>query len=278
MAIKKQKSSSKVNFKTGVVKDRYDKKRKIRIRFDKIMLRLFIGYLCIDSKFITRANYICMSKLFDIIDTSIYETDEEMYDMITFIHSLLSARLEKGMSNLNVILSYCLKNNNTGYEKIVANIDLYTKIKPDEIKYINKAVQDRLKYAFIVFYKDIMYEEFEKIDTGEFASYEEVTLGVKEVITRLTAEMRSAESLVSLDTFSLKEGIFESVVTDIVNKLKDPSRKLVTGIKALNKILSPGFISGRLYMFLGLTGFSKPGIRVIVYRNSFNCGEILVRL
>ena len=241
----------------AVVKDKFDKKRKIRIRFDKIMLRLFIGYLCIDSKFISRANYICMKKLFDIIDTSIYETDEEMYDMITFIHSLLSARLEKGMGNLNVILSYCMKNNNSNYDKIVSNIEIYCSIKDDEIKYINRAVQDRLKYAYIVFYKDIIYSEFERIDTGDYASYEEVNNGVRDIITRLTSDMRSAESMVSLDTFSLKEGIFESVVTDIVNKLKDPSRKLVTGIKALNKILSPGFISGRIYMFLGLTGLLK---------------------
>ena len=235
-------------------KNKYDKTQKIRIRFDKIMLKLFDGYLCLDSKYITRANYINLKKLFEIIDLEIYETDESMCNLIEFIQMLLKARLEQGMKNKNVIISYCMKNNNEGFAKIINEIDEYCKIKESEIQYINKAVVDRLKYAYIVMYKDLMYSQFERIDTGHYDSFEEINNEVKETMTRMMADMRRAESLVSLGTFSLAEDIFDVVVTDIVNKIKDPSRILKTGIRALNKILSPGFMSGRLYLFLGLTG------------------------
>jgi hypothetical protein len=236
-------------------KDKFGKvDRKIRISFDKIILTMFIGYLSIDSKYITRANYINMKKLFDIIDMSKYEADEEMYDMICFIRLMLEARLDKSMSNLNVILAYCTRTSNENYKKYAANIDIYSQIKETEIRYINRAVVDRLKYAYIVFYKDIIYEDFERIDTGDYESFEEVNMMIKEDITRLMAEMRGAETLVSLDTFSLADDVFDTVVTDIVNKLKDRSRRFTTGIRALNKLLSPGFLSGRLYLFLGLTG------------------------
>lgn len=228
--------------------------RKIRISFDKIILKMFIGYLSLESKFITRANYINMKKLFDILDMEKYESDQETYEMIAFIKLMLEARLDKAMTNLNVILSYCTRSNNETYKKLASNIDLYSKIKETEIRYINRAVVDRLKYAYIVFYKDIVYSEFEKIDTGEFDTFEEVNNSVKEVITHLMTEMRGAETLVSMDTFSLADDVFDTVVTDIVNKLKDKSRRFTTGIRALNKLLSPGFLSGRLYLFLGLTG------------------------
>lgn len=235
--------------------DRFGKvDRKIRISFDKIMLKMFIGYLSLDSKFITRANYINMKKFFDIVDMSKYESDEEMYDMIMFIRLMLEARLDKSMTNINVIMSYCTRADNENYKKFAANIDLFSKIKESEIRYINRAVVDRLKYAYIVFYKDIIIDEFERIDTGEYETFEEINNSMKDIITHLMSEMRGAETLVSLDTFSLSDDVFDTVVTDIVNKLKDKSRRFTTGIRALNKILSPGFLSGRLYLFLGLTG------------------------
>jgi len=238
--------------------------RKVRISFDKIMLSMFIGYLSIDSKYITRANYLNLNKLFEIVDTSMYEADVDMYDMISFIKLMLEARLVKKMETLDVILSYCTRSGNENYKKFANMIDTYANIKESEIRYINRAVIDRLKYAYIVFYKDIIYADFEKIDTGEFESFEEVNNIIKDDITHLMGEMRGAESLVSLDTFSLSDEVFETVVTDVVAKLKDKSRCFTTGIRALNKILSPGFLSGRLYLFLGLTGGFKSGILLTI--------------
>lgn len=234
--------------------------RKVRISFDKIMLNLFIGYLMIDSKYISRANYINMKKLFEIIDTSMYESDVEMYERIMYIKMILEARVDKNIDNVDVLQVYCKREKNDTFNAIAENISIYRKIKESEIRYINRAVIDRLKYAYIVFYKDIIYQDLERIDTGDFDSFEEVNAIIKEDITHLMSEMRGAESLVTLDTFSLADGVFETVVTDVVGKLKDRSRRFTTGIRALNRILSPGFLSGRLYLFLGTSGGFKSGL------------------
>lgn len=212
--------------------------RKIRIGFDKTILRMFIGYLLIESKYITRANYINMGKLFDMLDMTKYEYDTEMYDMINFIKLMLQARLEKGISNPILIVAHCTNGMNESYKKIASHVDEYIQIKT-EIRSINKCVTDRLQYAFLVFYKDILVEQFERLDTGEFDTYEEVNSQLKDIITHLTADMRKADTLVSLDTFSLSDDIFDTVVTDIVKRLKDKSRRFTTGIRMLNKILSP---------------------------------------
>lgn len=238
--------------------------RKIRIGFDKTILRMFIGYLLIESKYITRANYINMGKLFDMLDMTKYEYDTEMYDMINFIKLMLQARLEKGISNPILIVAHCTNGMNESYKKIASHVDEYIQIKETEIRSINKCVTDRLQYAFLVFYKDILVEQFERLDTGEFDTYEEVNSQLKDIITHLTADMRKADTLVSLDTFSLSDDIFDSVVTDIVKRLKDKSRRFTTGIRMLNKILSPGFMSGRLYMFLARTANFKSGILLTI--------------
>lgn len=240
--------------------------RKVRIKFDKVMLEMFVGYLSLDSKFITRANYLNMRKLFEIIDETMYESDAELYDLIQFIKMMLEARLDQSMNNITVILSYCLRYNNENYKKIADKMDFYKKIKESEIKWINRAVVDRLKYAYIVFYKDIIYQDFERIDTGEFTSYEEVCDVIRDDVTHLLAEMRQSDTLNTIDSFSLDDNVFDVIVTDIVNKLKDKSRRFSTGIRALNNILSPGFMSGRLYMFLARTANFKSGILLSIAR------------
>ena len=55
---------------------------------------------------------------------------------------------------------------------------------------------------------------------------------------------------------------------DIVTKLQNPSRVIKTGIQKLNEILSPGFLSSRLYIFVGLAGGWKSGMLLKVIRDT----------
>ena len=55
---------------------------------------------------------------------------------------------------------------------------------------------------------------------------------------------------------------------DIVTKLQNPSRVIRTGIQKLNEILSPGFLSSRLYLFMGLPGGWKSGMLLKVVRDT----------
>ena len=48
-----------------------------------------------------------------------------------------------------------------------------------------------------------------------------------------------------------REEIFDALVEDVVQEAIDPSSVLVTGLKTLNAMLSPGYMPGRLYMYLG---------------------------
>ena len=118
----KKKNKEKSSYTSG--RDKFDRRnRKIKIKFDKFMLEMFVGYLTMDSKYITRANYINMKKLFEIIDDKMYETDEEQYDLIQFIRALLEARVDNTMTNINVIMSYCLRINNANFKKFASKLE-----------------------------------------------------------------------------------------------------------------------------------------------------------
>lgn len=59
--------------------------------------------------------------------------------------------------------------------------------------------------------------------------------------------------------FNFSDDEFMDLLSRIVDKAKKPSTVLMTGIRQLNAILSPGFQSGRMYTFLGGTGRFKSG-------------------
>jgi hypothetical protein len=69
--------------------------------------------------------------------------------------------------------------------------------------------------------------------------------------------MRKAENSVENDTFSLEDDIFEQFVKDTVEHAADPNTALITGIRTLNEMLSPGFLPCRLYLVIALSGTYK---------------------
>src|SRR5699024_5546890 len=71
---------------------------------------------------------------------------------------------------------------------------------------------------------------------------------------------RNTTSLGADQTFSLEDETFETVIEDAVSKLRDRNKILKTGIQRLNTILSPGYMSKRLYTYLAFPGKGKSTI------------------
>jgi replicative DNA helicase len=235
--------------------------RKIALKFDITMLNMLIGYLFKNSRQITRKALTNMKKLFDIIDERVYEGNEKLEARFYFIKRALKAKLELGMENENVIINFCRSDSyDEEIEEIIKNLEIYKKINYEEINYINKAVRDRLQYCYLFNYKDKLYDTIERLDSGEYDSFQEINKELTDICRDIINETRKTNVLEDVDTFSLDEDTFEDTVTDIVNKLRDPARILKTGIKKLNQILAPGYMSKRLYIYMGLPAGFKSGI------------------
>lgn len=231
---------------------------KIKFKFPKSILNLFIGYsLYLDTSKVSKMDLSNLYKLLKMTDERSYEFDASMYARLELAKKILEARIEKGLYSFDAIMSYCNIENDVENNKLINNINSFTNLTESEIKYITRAVTDRLQYAFILLYKEIILNEFLKIDTGEFTSYKEVVAEVKEQCAQLLNDIRKADAATMKKSFSLKEGIFEELVTSAVSSITDPGTALVTGVQMLNDMLSPGYMPGRLYIWLGISGSFK---------------------
>jgi len=235
--------------------------KKISLKFDISMLNMLIGFLFKNSSQVSRKSLNNLKNLFEIIDERIYEGNEKIESRIYFIKRALEARLDRGFENEDAIINYCRTDTfNKEIEEIIKSLLIYKKINYEEIKYINKAIVDRLKYAYLFNYKDRLYESIERLDSGSYNSFQEINEDLIDICSKILNHSRKVSTVDNTQTFSLEEGVFEDVVTDIVNELKDPARILKTGIQKLNHILSPGYMSTCLYTYLGLPAGFKSGI------------------
>ena len=237
--------------------------KKIFLKFDISMLNMFIGYIFTPKRQVTKKALSNMKKLFDVLDERAYEGNEKMEARIHFIKRALHAKLIEGMENENIIINYCRSDSdsqNKEIDEIINNLDHYRKINYNEIQFINKAIQERLKYFFIFHYKDELYELIERIDSGDYDSFKEINEELLSLVRDLLAETRKTQVLDDVDTLNLADENFDLTLEDIANRLIDPSRILKSGIKKLNAILGGGYFSKRLYMYLGLPAGFKSGI------------------
>jgi len=235
--------------------------KKISLKFDITMLNMLIGFIFKNSSQVSRKSLTNLKNLFEIIDERIYEGNEKIESRMYFIKRALEARLDRGFENEDAIVNYCRTDTfNKEIEGIIKSLIIYKKINYEEIKYINKAIVDRLKYAYLFNYKDRLYNSIEKLDSGEYNSFQEVNDELTEICSRILNHTRKVSTVDNTQTFSLEEDVFKDVVTDIVNELKDPAHILRTGIQKLNHILSPGYMSKCLYTYLGLPAGFKSGI------------------
>lgn len=235
----------------------YNPMKKIKFRFDRSILNMFIGYIYSKNKLISKMNLSNLYKLLDMTDERIYDVNRELSTRLTFAKKSLEAILMKGMVNQDSIISFARESNNEVCDKIIEELPHYQQLNDDEVKFIAKSISDRLQYCFIITYKEIINNVFLRIDTGDYKYLEDIIGEVKDDCTSLMNEIRKADMKKANETFSLEPDVFESLVTETVQEATNPSSILYTGLQTLNLMLSPGYMPGRLYLYLGITGGFK---------------------
>jgi ribosomal silencing factor RsfS len=238
------------------------KLKKIKLKMDLMMLDSILAFIYKDSSVLrTRKSLNNTYKLFNIIDMSIYEKQEDAKARIWVIQKSLESILKEGIVNTDMMKIYCKEQDDSTQltDSIVDGIDKL-KLSYEETKYLIKCIDDRLEYGYTLTLKDTYQEILNKIDDGDFKSYKSVSEDLYDIATSVINLKRNTNSLDSDMTFSLKEDYFENVVTEAVQKLKDRNRVFLTGIRRLNTILSPGYQSKRLYTYLAFPGGGKSQI------------------
>lgn len=235
------------------------KASKIKIKFDIRMLECIIGFLYKDTKLRTLKVLKNCRALFDIIDESIYINDVDLYSRFWIIQKTLDIILTEQFEDRRAIESRLSDEPqyNEEIKRVIECIDKFTEINYNECKYVVKTIDDRLRYGYIITIKELFNERLESFDNSEYKTYKEYESDLYQLSSMVINMSRQINSLNTDQEFSLKDEEFETVITDSLNRLKDRSKIFCTGIQRLNTILSPGYMSKRLYTYLAFPGGGK---------------------
>jgi replicative DNA helicase len=235
--------------------------KKIPMKLDIETLDLLLAYAYdVDNQYITRSALNNLLTWVSLCNVNLYKNNQSLRSRVDLLALLLEARLHMGFDNRKIMMNYALDkcdNKNLIREEIIPEFNKI-KLNTRMTQYLNSYVVDRLIHAFIFSYKDELFQVFEDLESHNYTTLRDITQKFKEIITNLLFDIRNAENFAEdTMTLDLSEGSFDSIVKQIVKKLKDPSNKLIAGIQALNIMLNGGFEQARSYLFFGMTGAGK---------------------
>ena len=237
------------------------KLKPLKIKFNVTTLDMVIAFIYKDSVLRTRKTLSNIFKLFNSLDMSYYNDNPELYNRVWIIQKTLEGKLQQGFESDEFLSQYCLDAQDCDeYKSDIIRLVLNKKISHEESKHLVKKLDDTLEFGYTVTVKDIMMQILNQIDDGDFRTYQGVSEDLYNIATSIISINRSTSSLNSDQTFSLQDEMFEQVIEDAVQKLKDRNRIFITGIQRWNTILSPGYLSKRLYTYLAFPGKGKSTI------------------
>lgn len=231
-------------------------KESIKMTIDLSTYNIFCRYVLSSSSYLRINHLINLQKLIVGLDPITYENDPDKLKRVMFLKRALEARIDYNLSDFSLIANYISSGLNFDIDFIdFNNIELPT----DDILYIHQLVSESLQYFFIYEASDRLLDLCTRIKSSDYSHRGELVKEFEVLVDNLKNEFRRSKSDDSLTdmTFSLRNGIFENVITETYNIITNPSRRLICGMQGLNEMVGGGFESGRVYMLLGITGIGK---------------------
>lgn len=232
--------------------------QKIKIVFDVDMLNALIKYIRCD--YVTQPQKSGVYKLIKLLDFGQYSYNQDILERLELLKVTCQAICEEHITDDSVLMTY-IKENYDGAEDILNNVEFDRNLITDsECKVINKNINERLQMICIYQAKDEIIKRLSCIDDIGFTSYHDDLMVLKNTLSQLMINLQgiaAPDEIIRSFNFSGEQ--FEQLLSQIVDKARKPTTTLLTGIRQLNAILSPGFQSGRLYTILGGTGKFKSG-------------------
>lgn len=237
------------------------KAKKIKIHLDIDFLNSIIAFITKKSVLQTRKVLNTIHKLFNMLDEEAYKENPYVSTRIWLIKKMMYCITKLDFENTPQLVQYCRDDIECTplVEDILDTISDF-KINYQESKNLIKLIEDRVMFGYTITMKDYAEQIFDKVDSNDFRSYRSLSDSLYDLCTTVINLQRATKSNISDQTFSLRDEYFESTVTDSVNDLKDRNKIFLTGIRRLNTILSPGYMSKRLYTYLAFPGGGKSEI------------------
>ena len=237
---------------------RYDNNsvKSVKMVMDLSTFNILCRYVISSSSYIRINQLVNLGKLIDALEPTTYNTDPDKIKRIGFIKRGLEARIKFKLTDSEMIISHILN----GIEFDVDFIDWNGyELNADEIAWVHNLISESVKYFFVFEDVDRLLDIGTRIKSSDYNHRGQLINELESYVDDLKNKFRTASSEDNLTdmTFSLRDGVFEDAIKETYNLITNPSRRLISGMQGLNEMVGGGFESGRVYMFLGITGIGK---------------------
>ena len=228
----------------------------IKMTIDIMTFNIFCRYVISTSSYLRITHLINLRKLISGLDPNTYENDPDKIKRVKFLFAGLEARIDYKLNDINLVMNHVMSRLDFDVDFIDFN---NYELNADEILWVHQMVSESLQYFFVYDATDKLLDLCTRIKSSDYQHRGILIQEFESVVDQLKNQFRTSKSDDSLTdmTFSLRPEKFEQVVTETHNLIRNPSRRLMTGMQGLNEMIGGGFESGRVYMLLGITGIGK---------------------
>ena len=230
--------------------------KSVKMVMDVSTFNILCRYVISSSSYIRINQLVNLGKLIDALEPSTYNNDPEKIKRIAFIQRGLEARIKFKLTNTEMIISHITN----GIEYDIDFIDWNGyELNADEIQWVHNLITESVKYFFVFEDIDKLLDIGTRIKSSDYNHRGQLINELESYVDDLKNKFRTANTDDNLTdmTFSLRDGVFEDTIKETYNLITNPSRRLMCGMQGLNEMVNGGFESGRVYMFLGITGVGK---------------------
>lgn len=236
----------------------------------------YLQYIVSDSPFIADKNIRNMNKFLSKvdIDKSFPLENNKARAVFMFLKIFSELNSETAFQNSEMIRSYFKENYANKKDGIpeevidecIAYIDALFEdeslfFTEKEILLINKTIEDKLNYEYLIRSADSLKNLYDAISYGN-VPLSDISRQAKDTIDGIYKFMRDTDTSVDLTSNKLDftdDRNSEFFVEKTYNKVKSPTNKLKTGYRLLNTMLSGGFEGNRTYYFFAPPKSFKSG-------------------
>jgi len=126
------------------------------------------------------------------------------------------------------------------------------------VEYIAQRVNNLSQYSTIYKHKDQLGDILQKVNSGDVGSLNIIAQDFSNLTQKINADIQKSEE-VSIKQRSYIFGTEEhrKTLNKVIEDKKKPSAVIKTGVRELNAVLGGGFLSEKVYVFLGAPGTGK---------------------
>lgn len=232
-----------------------DKTKVINHPLNPYLVESLISYTLTDD--LTETNYKSVKDLLDLVEKKYYDSQPESYKQIQAVKKGLDARLNGGVTDINLIKSAMAEGYGDKFDQLFSSVHT---LSENDINEINKQVADEYERSD---YNAIEYKIQRATDviTGSSQDdpsevFNDLNASIEEINERKAKTVSNADILSGM-IMPMDQEASRNYYEQYHERSNRPTACLKTGIEALNEFMRGGLYPTKVYSLFGIQGRGK---------------------